>query len=279
MLSASELQSRGFDEIASGRFAQGRRLSLLALRRNPDPDTQAEALLQVAMVEAETSGLSHGLALCYEARALEGVSEKVRGHIHSRLGLLAMRSGDWGGAMEQFAVAEPLLQADAGALAGLLINRGYMCIQSRNLRIAVDDFRRAGDLAGNDVDRASAAHNLGYVEFLRGNYAAALRFMNDAAPVLDPTSVPRRAVNQTDRAEVLSACGLQDQAARSLEDAAQAFAEQGLRQSQAEAELARARVLQRRDPVAAGAVARKAARRFRSRGSEDWALRAEVVVL
>lgn len=251
----------------------------MALERHPSPDVRAEALLQLAMVEAETAGLEHGLELCRQAREVASASGLVRGHIHARIGLLSMRSGDLNRAVAEFGTAEPLLRNDAEALTGLLINRGNISLQRQQLDAAADDFRAAMSTTGSAIERAKAQHNLGYAEYLRGNLTVALKLMQEAGPVLDPLSPAWRAVNESDRAEVLSACGMSEQAAAALERAAHAFALRRLRQSQGEAELARARILLERNPAVAASLARRAARRFRHRGSEDWALRAHVVAL
>ncbi len=279
MLSSAELQRRGKRAADEGRLAQTRRLSLLALERDPEPDVRAESLLQLAMVEAEVAGLERGLELCEQAQRVESVSEVVRGHIHARVGLLAMRSGDLTRAHREFIDAEPLLRNDSQGLTGLLINRGNISLQGQNFEAAAQDFTAAMATTDSEIEYAKAQHNLGYVEFMRGNLTRALALMQQASPILDPLSPAWRAVNESDRAEVLSACGMPDEAAAALERAAHAFAVRKLRQSQAEAELARARILLERDPVRADQLARQAARRFRLRGSEDWALRAEVVAL
>jgi tetratricopeptide (TPR) repeat protein len=279
VLSASELQLRGKRAADEGRLAQARRWSRLALEREPSPDVRAEALLQLAMVEAETTGLEWGLELCRQAQAVASVSDLVRGHVHARVGLLSMRSGDLATALAEFGTAEPLLRDDPEALTGLLINRGNISLQRQQLDGAAADFLAAMRTTGSPIERAKAQHNLGYAEYLRGNLTQALALMSEAGPVLDPLSPAWRAVNESDRAEVLSACGMTEQAAAALERAAHAFALRRLRQSQGEAELARARILLERNPAVAGSLARQAARRFRLRGSEDWALRADVVAL
>ena len=61
--------------------------------------------------------------------------------------------------------------------------------------------------------------------------------------------------------------------------AARSYSSRRLVQFQAEAELVRARTLLTTDPGLARRVARHAARRFRSRGSEVWALRADAVAV
>lgn len=249
------------------------------MERKPSPDIRAEALLQLAMVESETAGLERGLELCRQAQEVESASGLVRGHIHARIGLLSMRSGDLPRAVAEFGTAEPLLRNDAEALTGLLINRGNISLQRQQLDAAAADFLAAMRTTDSAIERAKAQHNLGYAEYLRGNLTQALALMRQAGPVLDPLSPAWRAVNESDRAEVLSVCGMSEEAAAALERAAHAFALRKLRQSQGEAELARARILLERNPAVAASLARRAARRFRLRGSDDWALRAEVIAL
>ncbi len=200
------------------------------------------------------------------------------GLVHSQLGLLHTRAGDATAALRAFDRAETLIEGDATRARAILhLNRGSVFIQQRDAARAIDDFRLARELAPTDSIRAKAEHNLGTAEHMRGRLIAALRHMERAAEVLDPMSPVLEAVGATEKAEVLSECGLPHEAAVTLQRAARAFALRRLRQSQAEAELARARILVLEEPRTAGVAARKAARLFRGRESEDWARRADAV--
>ena len=122
-----------------------------------------------------------------------------------------------------------------------------------------------------------ATHNLGYVELLRGDIVAALRLMEEAAPVLAPLSPVSAAVGVVDRAEVLAAAGMPMAAADLLEQAVRTYARHRLREFQGEALVVRARVLQLVRPGEAAAAARRAARVFRGRQNEEWTLKAEAL--
>ncbi len=136
--------------------------------------------------------------------------------------------------------------------------------------------------AGNGLSvlGAQAEHNLGYAELLTGDLPAALRHMEAVRPVLATLSPAFEAVCNTDRAQALMAAGLSSDADATLAAVARAFGRQGLRQSQAEAELLGAQLaLSTRRPGDAVRLARRAATRFRRRGSTSWELRADAVVL
>ena len=95
--------------------------------------------------------------------------------------------------------------------------------------------------------------------------------------MLAPLSPVSRAVGEQDRAEVLTAAGRAREAIVALENAAAAYGDRGLRTYQAECELTLSRTLLREDSSQARTVARRAARRFRSQGSEVQVVRAEAV--
>ena len=103
--------------------------------------------------------------------------------------------------------------------------------------------------------------------------------MDSARPVLAPLSPVSRAVGEQDRAEVLTAAGRAHEAIGSLERAATAYGDHGLRTYQAECELTLSGTLLRDDPAEARVVAKRAARRFRAAGSEAQAVRAEAATV
>ncbi len=277
MLSAVELHARGLRAANAGRHARAKADFERALARSPDAEISARCLLSSAHIAAELGSQQEGLELCEAALGYAAQESSLAGLAHSQMGLLHMRTGDETQALQAFARALPLLADEPAALARLHLNRGNIHLQNNRPAAAVLDFQDSSSTALDPIEAAKAEHNLGYAEFLRGNLVEALSLMERAAVVLAPLSPVSRAVGAADRAEVLSACGLTEQAGLALEQAAHAFALRKLRQSQAEAELARARILLARDPGTARALARTAARRFRLRGSQDWALRAEVV--
>ena len=191
-----------------------------------------------------------------------------------------MRAGEGQAALASFATAITLLDDSPESRARAHLNRGWVHLQRGDTERAVEDSRRAAELfrqAGNEIEAAKADHNVGYARLLAGDLVGALRAMEAAAPVLEDLSATFRAVVAQDRAEVLVAAGMPADAQEAFEQAARAYGSRRLRQRQGEVELILARSLAWDDPRRAASVARRAERRFRQRGSEAWALRAEAV--
>lgn len=282
MLSAPELHRRALDEVDRGRHGRARELLVRAGQRDPDPEVRARILLTRAYLESERGRVADGLALLDQAES-DALPLDVRARLSSQRGLLLMRSGDARAALEAFTVSLDALGDDPPAAALDALNRGDAYLLLRDLRAAAADFRRCSAIAsahGLDLRAAQAEHNLGYVALLAGDLPAALRRMESVRPVLAQTSATFAAVCDTDRVQALLAAGLTSQADRTLAAAASGFGRQRLRQSQAEAELLRAQLaLATGRPAEAVRVARRAAVRFRRRGSTAWALRADAVVL
>jgi tetratricopeptide (TPR) repeat protein len=164
--------------------------------------------------------------------------------------------------------------------ARVLMTRGLLGLQLGTLRKAEADFEASAiDFAAADmaVESAQALHNSGYIHMLAGDLVGALQRMDKARPVLAPLSAIFRAVCDQDRAEVLVAAGLHHEARGTIAEVATAYGRLGSSQNQGQAEFLLARLLLLDDPRKARVVARRAARRFRRRGSDAWADRAEVV--
>lgn len=281
MLSAAELHERGLAETNAGRHARARSLFLRALTRDPDADLTARILLSLSHAVFELGSTDEALALCRQALGLGGLSRQVEALVHSQLGVVHSTAGNGDEALAEFDRALTLLDDSPGPRAVALLNRGNVYLQRGDVR-AIADSAAARDLAaqaGDDVMRAKAEHNLGYAEMLAGDLTNALRHMDNARPTLEGLSTAFRAMCQQDRAEVLVAAGMISDAEEALRQAAKAYGSRGLRQRQAEAELALSRLMLRESPPTAGRIARQAARRFRGRGSESWALRADLVSL
>ena len=279
MLDAEELSRRGRAASTAGRHAEAVSLLTRAVERATDGAQRATALQSLAHATAERGSPDDGIALCREALALEGLDDTVLGTVHSQLGLLLMRRGEIEAALVELAGALPLV-ADQPDLTGRLhLNRGNIHLQRGDPGAALADFEKARALTWDVVDRAMATHNLGYTELVRGDLVAALRLMDEAAPVLAPLSPVSKAVGAADRAEVLVAAGMPLAAAGQLDEAVRTYASRRLRQFQGEALVVRARALLLVDPAAARADARRAARVFEARGSTSWTLRAEALAL
>lgn len=282
MHSAVDLHQRALAEIDRGRHARARTLLGLAHRRHPDRATRARLLLTQAYLDSEHGAVADGLTLLDEAESPDLPAE-LTARLSSQRGLLLMRSGDAMDALTAFTASLEELGDDPATVTRVILNRGNVHLQLRNLSAAAADFRRCSDAAsahGLEVYVAKAEHNLGYVELLAGDLPAALRRMEAVRPALAAMSPAFAATCDTDRAQALLAAGLSSEAESALAAADDAFGSQRLRQSQAEAELLRAQLALSTDRhVDAIRLARLAASRFRRRGSTSWALRADAVVI
>jgi len=277
-----ELYDRAIHAVDRGRHGEGNRLLIRALPRSDNDTVRARILLHLAYQQAERGNVADGLTMLADAER-PGLPREVAALIASNRGLLLMRSGNAGDALASFTVAMNGLGDEPGPLARAALNRGNVYLQLRNLPAAASDFRRCSEVAsahGLGVHRAQAEHNLGYVELLAGELPSALRRMESVRPVLAEMSSTFAAVCDTDRAQALLAAGLTSDADTTLASAAAAFGRRRLRQSQAEAELLRAHLaLTVGRPADAVGIGRRAAARFRRRGSTSWALRSDAVVV
>ncbi|MGH3483100.1 MAG: hypothetical protein ACRDPQ_07655, partial [Nocardioidaceae bacterium] len=284
MLSAAELHRRALAEGEASRYGRARALLQRALLRHPTAEVQARIELSLAYVDSERGSVDDGLRRCEQALRHPNLTAHFHALVRSQQGLLFMRAGRSADALQAFTVAESGLADDQPEpLTRLFLNRGNVHLQRGEVERARTDFERAMVEARRVpalVLGAKAEHNLGYVELLRGDLAAALRRMDDARPVLYQLSRASAAVNDQDRAEVLVAAGLTEDAVVALRSAVAALGSRRLLQQQAEAELVLARLLlMSEDLTEARRIARRAARRFRRRGSDVWALRADLVAL
>ena len=281
---AADLHGRAIEASDQGRFAVARQLLRTALRRNPDPSRRAQVLITLSFQEAEQRSLAAGIALLDDADAVADLPTRLRGLVASQRGLLYMRAGQAVPALTWFDAALHLLDESVPEdLCRALLNRGNLHLQRRTLAAARADIARCVDIArqhGLDLLAAKASHNLGYLSMLAGDLPRALREMDAVAPVLGGLSPPMAGVYYVDRAQVLLAAGLLREADEDLSRAQDLFHAAGLRQYQAEAELARGQVaLLEERWTDARQLARQARRRFTRRGADSWALLAGQVAV
>lgn len=281
MLSAEELHERGLAATNSGRMATAARLLDLALARADDPILRDRIDISRAYAASEQGDLRTGAQLC-EVVVERTRDATVRDLAHSQLGVLYTRAGNGERALNHLQ-----LSLAGGRLIGVdrarvLMNRGVVWLQRGEISSATTDFEAAADdfqAAGMPVEAAQAIHNSGYALMLAGELTGALQRMDQARPVLVPQSTTFRAVCDQDRAEVLMAAGLYGEARETVAAVAAAYGRSRLSQHQGEAEIVLARLQLLDEPAAARVVARRAARRFRKRGSEVWADRADALEL
>jgi tetratricopeptide (TPR) repeat protein len=274
------LHARGLEESNAGRHARARQLFRRALDRADAPDVRAGVLLSLAHVEAERGSVADGLSLCDEALAEADLSSGLTGRITAQQGLLRMRAGEGDAALEAFAKALSLLGSDSLDVARIHNNRGNVHLQRGVARSAAADYEQASRIfraRDEEVEAAKVEHNLGLTYLLTGDIVAALMQMDRARAVLAPLSPVYAAACDQDRAEVLWAAGLTNDAAETLRSVARALGARGMRQRQAEAELSLAQLLLLIDVKEARTTARKARSRFVRRGSDVWGLRAAAI--
>jgi tetratricopeptide (TPR) repeat protein len=303
---AEQLHLRGQDANARGRFGRASQLLHRALAAlevadasgAPQPhDTEvpiqllrARVQLTLAWSEAELHGFEQGLAHLAEVyrlldavdARLPGAGAEIRTPLHNQHGLLLLRAGRTAEALREFGAAERWFgRARALDQCNVLLNRGVLELNTMAIRSARNDFIRCATLAGDSdlpLLEFKARHNLGYLEFLRGDLPRSLQAMDEATALAVAHS---RGVSLIDRAEVLVDAGLTRDADEALAEAIRLLrAERSSTHDLAEAELARGRcALQLGDWRAAIRFAGRAGRRFQSRDNPRRAASAALVIV
>ena len=278
MLSAAVLYERGVEHGNAGRHAAARAALDEALRRSKDAELTACITGTIAYLVSETGNPDRAIALCLSALETPGLSSHGRAVLGSQLGLIELRRGNGDAALRSLTAAVADLGDDPARLGRVLLNRGLAYLERREVVAAERDFDEASEAfrrSDEPVELAKARNNQGYAAMLAGDLVSALRLMDESRPVLAALSPVALATCDGDRAEVLLSAGMTSEAIDLLVTVAHTYGLRGLRQAQAEAEFALARALFFDDPGRSVLVARRSARRFRARGSESWALRAE----
>ena len=297
MPTADERLARGLDLRAQAVREQNRghparaRQYLLAAGRTlgavpESPEhraAQARIAITMALVDFELLGAEAGLRSAEDARELAKRTGDATLIVPAagQVGLIWMRMGELRRAVEAFEAVGSLLPAAEPSdrfavllnhgVAGLLI--GELAVGRRVLREALAVARASNHPLGE----FKAGHNLGYLEFLRGDLPAALARMEEA---LERNPGMSLGVPLLDRARVLVEAGLVREADEVLARASVILARDRLSQDLAEVELERARCgLIAADVASARVFAGRARRRFARRGSDRWRQNAELVLL
>lgn len=186
-----------------------------------DGPERFEPELRIRLTESwltcDDLGLSAALSQVSEAlrQADEAGRDDLRGLAHIQAGVLSARAGHLDDALAQLRAAVDV----SGNLplddrVRLLINKGAIGSQTGALSEAATDLRAAAELATDLPEYAfMATHNLGFVEFLRGDLPAALARMAEADELGADVD---RSVSRLDRARVLMEVGLVDDAVELL---------------------------------------------------------------
>jgi tetratricopeptide (TPR) repeat protein len=281
-LSAPELYRRARAHLNAGRNAAARRDLTRAADLTDDPDLLARIDGSLAALIIRQGDPDSAERLCRIALERDGLSSETQAMLSGQLGLLALERGDLDDAVTLLDRGIADIGDEIDHRAAMLINRGVAHSQAGRLALAADDLERAAsDYAamGDDVQRAMAVHNAGYVALLAGDLVGALQAMARARAVMEDASAVNAAICDLDRAEVLRDAGMARDAERNLERVAQVFGAHRMRQARGEAQFHRARSLLAHAPAEASVAAARAARTFRDVGSEWWALRADAVRL
>lgn len=281
-LTADVLHTRGIDEGNRLQFARAERTFRLALERAEDDDLRARVCGSLAYVVARRGDVPEAEALCRRALDLTDLAPETRGIVLGQYGAVLLDANRLGEARTALGSAIDMLQGDPARRANVLMNRSVVAMGLHDIDLARSDLARAAacfETTGDELGRAQATHNLGYVLHLAGDIVEGLRLMAEARPIAAASSPVAQAVCDSDRAEVLREAGDTIEAERVLRDSARVFGSERMRQARAETELQLARSLLTHDRPASHRVARAAARRFRSLDSETWAVRADAVAL
>ena len=292
---AWRLQRRAVEQNASGHAARGERLvlgglTLLRVPENHDPDAcQADRCLATTRLLAtlakstvEIRGVDPALEIMDRAQTWSTclLDPQLSAFLLSQRALILFRGGRMEQAELAFAAAA-LDTPEAGVdMVRLLLNRGAFFVETDDLRRARSDLDRAARLARSlhhDVFENVALHNLGCLEFTAGDLPRALRLMQEGLDLDDDT---QRGVAHLDRARVLLAAGLPEEADAGLAEAAELFRRDRCWQDLGEVDLTRAEValLSGRHEDARRLSAR-ARDRFRRHGNDRWRRAAELVLL
>ncbi len=265
------------------------RRALAALDRQDDGGSadgdalRARLRISASMSQSELEGLDAGL------EALNEVVQYVRRtgdaavavHLHLQLGFMRVRGGQFRAGLDDLDAAARLIDyADPAAASNILLNRGALWLYQGELSRARADLSAAAARArahGLVVEEAKARHNLGYLEYLSGNLADALRAMDDAAGLGADVSA---AATTLDRARVLLEVGLHREADDALVEAIALFRRDRLWKDVGEVELARAECALMDGRISsARLLAARARDRFRRRGNQAWRRTATLVLL
>ena len=279
-LSATELYRRGRAHLNAGQNAAARRVLARAAERTDDPDLRARIAGSLAAVEMRQGDPATAERLCIEALRIPGLLPETSAMLQGQLGLLALERGDLTSAVSWLDRGIAGIGDNQEHRTPMLINRSVAHMQAGNLAAARADLEQAAaDYAstGDDVERAMAVHNAGYVALLEGDLVTALQFMSQARTVMERASAVNTAICDLDRAEVLRDAGLTAEAEKALERVARVFGAHRMRQARGEAELHLARSQLAHDPALAARTAAGAAKRFRSVAADAWAAQADGV--
>lgn len=292
---AQDYQRRAARENSAGHAARGLRLAasgwrLLGVADDHQPTTceptrcrlATRLLATMAKSTVEIDGVDTALQLMDRSLAWSEClhDQELTALMLSQRGLILFRGGRLAESEATFGAALALMPDDERDAVRVLLNRGALFVETGAITAARNDLTRAARLSRRLRDpqfEHIALHNLGCLEFVAGDLPRALRLMQDA---LDVDSETLEGLTHLDRARVLLAAGLPEEADAALSEAAELFRRDRCWQDLGEVDLTRAEVaLQTERFEDARRLAGLARDRFRRHGNDRWRRSAELVLL
>ncbi|GAA5228262.1 CHAT domain-containing protein [Paeniglutamicibacter antarcticus] len=215
------------------------------LGRAPEADG-FELGLRISLTGSWLTFDDRGLSAAHEeietvlSKAVAAGREDIRALAHLQAGVLEARAGNFEDALGQLRSAARFSSAlTREDRVRLLLNKGTIGSRTGALAEAAEDLGSAAEL-GRETPayRFMALHNLGFVQYLRGDLPGALGAMAEADALEIDVD---RSVARHDRARVLLEAGLIEEAAELFEMAAHGLRLAGLAEEWAEARLDQAR--------------------------------------
>ncbi len=206
----------------------------------------------------------------------------IAGQIQFQRGVVLTIVGDYGKALAAYQRALPVFEEHdrSDFVAMTLHNQGYIYTQTDRLEEAEEALTRAREIEeheGRLMEVAGTDHNLGVLASYRGDIPEALRrlTMSDEMHMRQSgNEVPRHVT----RCEILLSAGLAHEALHLAKRIAAGARNRGRADDEADALLVAARAAFASDDASqAGALARKAAERFKDQQRHIWVTQANLV--
>ncbi|MGH8923117.1 MAG: CHAT domain-containing protein [Acidimicrobiia bacterium] len=254
----------------------------LRLAREASKRTLAARILSSQALALAYLGDHEGALVVSEraATSLRGV-DAARNRMQQ--GLILQRTGDFHRALDAYRIALSGLRraGDEIAEVRLRLNRSVIHTYRGDLGLALADLERAMAIARRNeqyLQVAACSHNLGWVHGRRGDIPKALEMFDlaEAAYLEVETGAGRPAVLAIDRAEVLAAAGLLEEAQEQALAGVATLSAGDNALDLAEARLLAARIaIAREDTESARRLALAAEAAFRQQGRSGWELQAQ----
>jgi tetratricopeptide (TPR) repeat protein len=256
--------------------------SLRAAKRTDVAKLVGEARMSLAFVLNRRGETRR--ALREVEAALNDLDGVERARALAQRAAILQQLGRWDDALAGYRLALPALR-DAGDLISIqrvLSNRAVVQVFRSNLAAAEADLLEARQLcsdAGLDLQGAFVEENLGFVATRRGDVPAALRHMDEAERRFRALGTSAGSV-LVDRAELLLAVRLVNEARETAEQAVREFTDEGRQLALPEAQLLLASAtLQSGDADGAVLSAREALNAFTAQGRRQFAVLARFGIL